>query len=367
MLNTEELISKIKLVNDKWLETKPWERNTSWNQACYFMGCIDAYEETGDKRYLDAAIKWGELNDWCTYGDEKYATDVLVDHFTKEGNLGWRYEKDADYLNIHADYLTCGITYLKLKKYVPEKADFSKVQKLMDFMINDPHNDYWWWVDAIHMGLRIYHIAAKMTGNERYAQKGHALYMDAKDRLGLYDYGEHLWYRDAHYFPDRELTKNGHKIFWSRGNGWAYAGLIQTMEVIGKDSQYYPEYKKTFLEMTDSLMKCRQADGFWRSSLYDSEEYPMIETSGTLLFLSAIIKAIRLGVLDESYIEIFEESFDALNREAVFEDGTVGWVQGVAGSPGAAERNGTREYAVGYYLMTCCECLRYIRQRKDNR
>ena len=367
MLSTEELISKIKLVNDKWLLTEPWKENTNWATACYFMGCLDAYEETGEKRYLDAAVRWGEEHDWraCVEGNLDYARDVLVNHFTVEGRLDWKFDDIADYLNIHADHLTCGGTFLKLKKYVPEKANIDSIKRIMDFMINDPHVDYWWWVDTIHMALCIMHKVTEVTGDERYADKAHALYMDTKSRLGLYDTEEHLWHRDWRYLPENGLTKNGKKIFWSRGNGWAYAGLIQTMEQIGREHRHYAEYEKTFLEMTDALMKCRGKDGFWRASLHDADEFPMIETSGTLLFLSSILKAVRLGVLDESYLAVFEESFDAMNEHAVFEDGTIGWVQGVAGSPGETLREGTRDYAVGYYLMTCCECLRFIRERKE--
>ena len=84
MLSAEELISRIRLVNDKWLQTNPWEENTNWATACYFMGCLDAYEETGEQRYLDAAVRWGEEHDWraCVEGNLEYAKNVLVDHFT---------------------------------------------------------------------------------------------------------------------------------------------------------------------------------------------------------------------------------------------------------------------------------------------
>ena len=362
LMDTNYVIDKIKSVNGRWLKTNPQNEDTSWDNACYFRGDIEAYKITGEKEYLDAAVEWGEKNKWGTFGDEKFAAEVLENHFTVEGKLDWCYENVADYLNIHADFVFCGMTYLELEKFVPDKARFDKVMSILDFTVNDPHNDYWWWVDTIHMGLCLYHKVSLMKNDDRYAKKAHALYLYAKETRGYYDTEEHLWYRDMKYTPDKMLSKNGKKVFWSRGNGWVYAGLIQTMEVIGKESEYYDGYKKTFLEMTDAIMKCRGKDGFWRTNLADYDEYPMIETSGTLLFIHSILKAVRYGVLDESYIKIFEESFKAINEKAIFEDGTLGYVQGVAQSPGEVCKNGTREYAVGYYLMTCAEWIKYCRE-----
>lgn len=97
-----------------------------------------------------------------------------------------------------------------------------------------------------------------------------------------------------------------------------------------RKSPYYEEYENTFLEMTEALVKCQGQDGFWRASLFDQEEFPEIETSGTLLFLYSILRGIRLGILDESYLEVLERGFDAVNKQAISSDGVLQWVQGGA-------------------------------------
>ena len=362
-MTINETLEHLIKVNDRFLKEEPLKTQQRWNTACYFRGCLEAYKITGKKEYLDTVVEWCENNNWSARLSVEYARDVLINHFTVEGKLPWKYETAEEYRHIHADHVYCGQTYLDLMEFVPEKVNFDDVQRILDFTINDEHNDYWGWVDAKHMGLALYHRVAALKNDDRYAKKGHALYSYCIDPRGYYDKEEHLWYRDMKYTPDQMLSKNGKKVFWSRGNGWVYAGLIQTMDVIGEDSEYYEGYKKVFLDMTDALMKCRGKDGFWRTNLADAEEYPMPETSGTVLFLHSMIKAIHMGVLDESYIDVFLESFKAVTKEAVLEDGTLGWVQGVNQKPGEVFREDTKDYAVGYYLLTCCEWIAYCKDK----
>ena len=367
-MTIKETIDKIILVNDKWLKEKPQMMSLDWTVACYFMGCMEAYKATGKKEYLDAVIEWAEHNHWETdhYGDVEFAKNKLIPFFTYKDRCSWQYENPADYLKVHADYIACGRTYMELQKFVPEIVHMDKVLDAMYFTLSDEHNDYWFWVDAIHMALCLYHLVAQEMSDDRFAKKAHLLYENIKEDRGCYDKEEHLWYRDKRYFPENAYSKNGKKIFWSRGNGWVYAGLIQTLSILDKDSPYYAGYKETFLEMTDAIVKCQSEDGFWRASLLDPEEFPEIETSGTLLFLHSMLRSIRLGILPESYIEVFRKGFEAVNREAISEEGVLEWVQGVASGPGATYKETTKDYAVGYYLMTCCEWIEYCRETGEN-
>ena len=175
----------------------------------------------------------------------------------------------------------------------------------------------------------------------------------------LYDEEAHLWFRDYRFHSPSHYTKNVQKPFWGRGNGWVYAALIQTLEVIGENSPYTAEYKKMFLEMTEAILHCRNKDGLWGTSLYDNEEYPTSDGSATLLFLHSMIVAVRLGILDQSYAELFEQLFEKFTEYAVSDEGFVGYIQGVAKSPGETKKECSRDYAVGYYLMCCAEWIYY--------
>ena len=66
--------------------------------------------------------------------------------------------------------------------------------------------------------------------------------MNTKKERGLYDEQEGLWFRDENYLPDRARTADGKKVFWSRGNGWVFAGLARTLEILPEEHAYYREY-----------------------------------------------------------------------------------------------------------------------------
>ncbi|MFR7466280.1 MAG: glycoside hydrolase family 88 protein [Phocaeicola vulgatus] len=43
----------------------------------------------------------------------------------------------------------------------------------------------------------------------------------------LYDWTNHLFFRDDSYFGKQEA--NGTKVFWGRGNGWVLAGIANIL------------------------------------------------------------------------------------------------------------------------------------------
>ena len=88
------------------------------------------------------------------------------------------------------------------------------------------------------------------------------------------------------------------------------------------------------------------------------EEYDVPETSATLLIAYGMMVGVRLGVLDGEYTEIALKAYEALNEIAVFEDGKIGYVQGVAWGPTPIERDITNDYAVGTYLLLADEIYR---------
>jgi rhamnogalacturonyl hydrolase YesR len=189
--------------------------------------------------------------------------------------------------------------------------------------------------------------------------------MNSKVDRGCYDEEEVLWFRDERFLADVAQTLNGKKVFWSRGNGWVLGGLARTLRTLPKAHKYYEEYRSVFVKTAASLRKCQSPDGFWRTSLLDSEEFDMPETSGTALNVLGMIIGIREGILDESYLECVWKGFDALTDIAMDENGRIGWVQVVALKPGIVRQEATNDYAVGTYLLICKELIAYIQEKKE--
>jgi len=209
----------------------------------------------------------------------------------------------------------------------------------------------WWWCDALFMAPPVHARLSAITKDHKY--------LDAMDKEWwktadlLYDKEEHLFYRDEVFLNKR--TKNGKKVFWSRGNGWVFGGLARTLAYVPPDYPSRPRYVTVFKDMAARLASLQQADGTWRPSLLDPGEYPYSETSGTALDCFAFAWGIDNGLLDRAtYLPVAAKAWAAL-MAARRPDGLLGYVQGVGKAPGAVRANGTELYATGAFLMAACE------------
>jgi hypothetical protein len=82
------------------------------------------------------------------------------------------------------------------------------------------NTDRWTWVDAPYMAPPAFGLLAKATGDDRYLNFMDREFKPVYDTL--YDRQAKLFYRDDRFINMR--TPNGEKVFWSRGNGWVFAG-----------------------------------------------------------------------------------------------------------------------------------------------
>lgn len=336
MITAEKIKNLMVRVNDYHISEHPNSGDCSWERGAYLLGCLAAYDLTGKKEYYEYALKWANDNNWDFYDD----------------NSDWAYK--------NADYKICGQSYLKLMKIDPSSGTMDNMIKGMEIVLNDPVNDYWWWVDTIYMALPYYNMMGMKLKDSRYFNKVHALFRNVKDERGCYDYEEKLWYRDERFLPDKARTSSGKKVFWGRGNGWVIAGLARTLAILPETNEYYNEYLEVFLGMAEALIQWQQNDGFWRTSIIDPKEFDIPETSGTVLILYAYMLGINLGIIDKRYFEVVEKGFEGLNRTAVFENGKIGYVQVVADRPGPVDKFASNDYAVGTYLLLCREIIKYL-------
>jgi rhamnogalacturonyl hydrolase YesR len=123
-----------------------------------------------------------------------------------------------------------------------------------------------------------------------------------KSNRGLFDPSKGLWFRDESFIG--QTTPTGRKVFWSRGNGWLFAGLARMLEQLPPEHPDRPEYQTMLQTMAAVLLPLQGADGFWRSSLLDSAQFPNPETSGTAFFTFGMVWGINAGILNRATYEL---------------------------------------------------------------
>lgn len=336
MYSKEFIINQIKKVNDYWINENPQTGDAGWERGAYMIGNMAAYEMTYDNKYFEYALNWARANGWKLHSLRN-----------KKGTC------------VNANSLIGGESYLRLMDVFPVEGTDEYMLREMDTLLSDEANDDWWWVDSVYMAFPYLHKLGVKYSDERYFDKAHRLYVNMRYARGLYDSEEHLWYRDERFTPDKEVSKNGKKIFWARGNGWVFAGLARGLDAMSKDCKYYEEYKAVFCHMAERIRSCMRSDGGYTTGLYDPDEFPLSETSGTALFTLGFFIGMRLGLLDETYLETAFKGFEWLNSNALQPNGKIGYVQGVSRGPDMSwekfsdeeKKLNSNDCAVGTYLL----------------
>jgi rhamnogalacturonyl hydrolase YesR len=264
----------------------------------------------------------------------------------------------------HADDFAIGQAFLDLDADKNDPAILQPIQARLDAACDyitksEPPNDptqtsnqlTWWWCDALFMAPPVFARLSLLTHDPKYRDAMDLEWWRTADLL--YDKDEHLFYRDKRFLTRQ--TKNGKKVFWSRGNGWVFAGLARTLTYLPLEYPSRAKYVAIYLDMAAKLASLQQPDGTWHPSLLDPDEFPDSETSGTALDCFAFAWGINHGLLDaKTYLPVTTKAWAAL-LAAKRPDGLLGYVQDVGDSPKGVKADGTKLYAIGAFLMSASE------------
>lgn len=159
--------------------------------------------------------------------------------------------------------------------------------------------------------------------------------------------------------------------FWGRANSWYLFALVDALEAMKNDNQENTENYKTLKGHLDSfaagIVKWQdQTTGGWYQVMDEKGDYNAsgynssyrwtssynnyIETSATAIFSAALFKAVRLGLLGDTYKNAAKKAFEGIvnNFVAPKADGTINiWSSSrSAGLGGSYYRDGSKIYYI---------------------
>lgn len=217
----------------------------------------------------------------------------------------------------------------------------------------------WCWADALFMAPPLYAQMSAATGDARYLA-----YADCEvqaTNAALFDPVEQLYYRDTRYVAQRGPA--GRKLFWSRGNGWAFAGLARFIAAMPAGSPVRARYVAQFRAMAARIVGLQGAQGYWPASLLDPSPVP--ETSGTAFFVYGLAWGVNAGVLDQrSTGAAIDRGWQALLR-ATDPDGRLHWVQQVGSAPDSVRAEDGELYGSGAFLLAASEIAKRERAGRN--
>jgi len=306
----------------------------SWQKGAFWVGMTHFADASGEKRFAAAILANGRTTAW-QMGPRPYHAD---DHVIGQSYL-WAARHGAGAAAI-----------------APLRATFDSILARpavthLSFVIAKNYEDTaclrrWCWCDALFMSPPAWVELSRQTGDPRYARFALAEFRATTDFL--YDPAEHLYFRDSRFFERRD--DQGRKLFWSRGNGWVFAGIANILDALPKDTPERARLENLFREMAAKLKSLQKSDGYWPPSLLAPENSPA-ETSGTGFYTFGLAWGIRHGLLDANeYRPAVDKGWAALAR-AVNEDGRLGWVQQVSDRPDQVAESDTQFYGTGAFLL----------------
>ncbi|MFT4176728.1 MAG: glycoside hydrolase family 88 protein [Luteolibacter sp.] len=345
-LNAQEVAGTIKRAADWQLSNPNRTPLNDWVIAPLYDGLIDLSKTTGDSKYLAAVIRMGMQSGWMPGSRVYFADDHAVGH-------AW--------LDIYA-------------MDPSRKERLTPFKKRMDFILAQPitaklsllpgssakkfrPTDRWTWCDALYMAPPTLSRLAKLTDDTRYLD-----FLDAEYKVtydDLFDVEENLFYRDARFHSQR--SPNGRKVFWSRGNGWVFAGIPMMLDTYPQDRPARKFYTELFQKMAPAILATQQPDGLWYPNMLDPGDIPTGETSGSAFFVYGMAWGVNHGLLDrEKYWPAVIRGWNALLNH-IGEDGYVGYVQPIGSAPSRLSMKSTQLYGTGGVLLAGAEILRGLK------
>lgn len=322
---------------------RSWKSN-KWNyiDGCMITGILELYEITGETRFFDFADRFlsgfveedGRIR---TYDPAEYS----LDNVNPAKNLFTLYDLTGK------------------EKY---RKALELVRSQLSTMPRTPEGNFWHkliypnqvWLDGIYMALPFYMEYEKRFDAQKDCEDICRQIANVEIRMrdpktGLYYHGYDASRKMYWADPDTGCSPN----FWLRAEGWFILALVDVLEIM-KDLPMRAEsvhLQHMLLDLAKALSKYQDPSGLWYQLIALPElAGNYLETSGTALISAALLKAVRLGFLPESFRAVGEKAFYGIvdHRLTKNADGTpcVTGICLVAGLGGEQHRDGS----VAYYL-----------------
>ena len=318
-----------------------------WVQAAFYIG-LNRWDNTGGNgRYRDALQQKAQSNRW------------------QLGPLYWHADDQA-IAQVYLAQLDRHSAAHQAQQLAPTQAAFDKVlaynaDNTLEF-IRDTTGQAegtcqrrWCWSDALFMAPPAWAALSRITQDPQYLEYALREFWATTDYL--FDTTEHLYYRDSRFFERR--SEHDNKIFWSRGNGWVFAGLPLFIEQLPETHPARATLIAHYRKMAYAFKAIQTQEGLWAPSLLDHSNEPLPETSGSGFVVFGLAWGVNRGLLPAAdFNTAIVSGWQAIDKRLTPE-GWLGWVQQVGYAPDKVNADDTQLYGSGAYLLAASEMLDY--------
>lgn len=313
----------------------------TWNyiDGCMVKALLTLYDITDDSRYLNFA-------------------DEFIDYFVQEdGSI--KYYDPEEY---NLDNINAGKTLYRLYELTNKEKYRKAMDTIYSQIIHQPRTkegNFWHkqiypnqiWLDGLYMAQPFYMQYELSFRNGASCQDSFNQFKTVRNLMrceknGLY---YHAYDSSKTMFWCDKVTGLSNN-FWLRAEGWFAMALVDTWEIMPDSmTEEKKELKEMFQELIDAMLPYQDEEtGMWYQVINLGGIKPnYLETSGSAIFSYAIMKGVRLGLLDTSYFFYGNKAFEGICKNHLEEvDGILQLdnICLVAGLGNVDMREGTFDY-----------------------
>jgi len=327
---------------DPWLMRKSdGEYAWSYTHGLVLLGMEQLHKQTGDKAFADYIQVYADhFVDADGNIDTLRLTEFNIDSINAGKMLFFLYERTAD------------------KRY---KLAMDTLRTQLQWQPRTHSGGFWhkrkypWqiWLDGLYMGQPFYAQYEKTFGDDPAVFDdivSQFVVIEQKTRDAKTGLLYHAWDESAlQAWADPETGRS--PGFWSRAMGWYAMAIVDTLEYLPEGHQGDDLLRGILGRLVDALIPFQHESGLWyQVPDQGTREGNWLEASGSSMFVYAIAKGVRLGLLDGKYAAVAKKGYAGLLAHIISTDpdGTV-HVNDIcrsAGLGGSPYRDGTYEYYI---------------------
>ncbi len=313
----------------------------SWNyiDGCMIKAILELYHINGNNDYLQFA-------------------DAFIDYFVQEDGSILSYNpKEYNLDNVNA-----GKTLFDLYRLTGKEKYRKAIDTVYSQLQGQPRTasgNFWHkmiypnqvWLDGLYMAQPFYMQYELAFHDAENCMDSYQQFLNVYDKMrdlrnGLY---YHAYDESRESFWCDKVTGLSDN-FWLRALGWYAMALIDTIDIMPDSlDEQRSNLRRIYQELIDAMLPYQDEEtGMWYQVVNRGGIVPnYLETSGSAIFAYAIMKSVRLGILDNSYYAYGKKAFDGICAKYLTEkDGELqlGGICLVAGLGNKQKREGTFDY-----------------------
>lgn len=293
-----EIMKKNSLAGDDLNRYKHWE----WPQGVGLFGLWRMFEMTKDDKYLEILTRY-------------YEEQLIIGLPSKNVNTAaplltlaylYEYTLDEKYKDICIEWANWLVNDLPKTK-----------EDGFQHLTSDTLNEDELWADTLFMTVLFLSKIGKLLDRKDWIEVAkyqfllHIKYLSDKE-TGLWYHG---WtFKGSHNFAN---------ALWGRGNCWITIAIPEFLSMIDCEPSIVNFLVKALDRQVESMEKYQDPSGMWHTLIDDPTSY--VEASATCGIAYGILKAVRMGIIDEKYKKC---AYKALNPilALIDKDGHLGQV-----------------------------------------